>query len=100
MSNDGPNTTRTYGIPVKDESGLSGEALLVAAFLRLMVADARRTRPHRATNGVLTSDPESAVEFLRDTERVAYWAELLGANVEVIQPQLLHAAGLTCERRS
>ncbi len=93
MSNDGHNT-RMYGIPAKDESGLSGEALLVAAFLRLMVTDARRRQPHRSYRGGLLSDPDSAVEFLRDTARVAYWSELLGADAEAIQTRLLHAAGL------
>lgn len=94
MSNDG-HSTRTYGIPAHDESGLSGEALLVAAFLRLMVADARRSRPHRGYCGERVSDADSAVEFLRDTARVAYWAALAGTDVEVIQPKLLRAAGLT-----
>ena len=91
--NDEPNT-RTYGIPATDESGLPGEALLVAAFFRLMVADARRSRPHRHCCGERLSDAESAVEFLRDTTRVAYWAELLGADAEAIQTRLLHEAGL------
>ena len=81
-------------IPAKDESGLSGEELFVVAFLRLMVADARRQKPRRSTKWERTSDPVSAREFLRDTKRVAYWVELLDADVTVNQPQLLRAAGL------
>ena len=89
--------TRTYGIPATDESGLPGEALLIAAFFRLMVADARRSRPHRHCCGERLSDAESAIEFLRDTARVTYWAELLDADGATIQAQLLQAAGLALE---
>jgi hypothetical protein len=84
-----------YGIPAVDESGLPGEALLVAAYLRLMVADARRTTPARAINGINPSDPDKARAFLRDIEAVRPWAEMLNADAGVIQARLLESAGLT-----
>lgn len=66
---------------------------LVAAILRRAVDDARRA-PKRQSEwhgNVIQAD---AVAFLRDTRRLACYAELIGVDVNYLQPLLLQQAGI------
>jgi hypothetical protein len=58
---------------------------LIVALLRQAVHDARRGRG---------DERPAAQAFLQDREQLTVWVELLGADVETIQPLLLQAAGL------
>ena len=71
----------------------------VAAFLRQVVTDARRTPTgtgHWTENqdGWTASRQREAQEFLLDLHRLAPWVELTGADVDKLQGVLLRAAGL------
>ena len=71
----------------------------VAAFLRQVVADARRTPTGtghwtETQDGWTASRQREAQEFLLDLHRLAPWVELTGADVDKLQGMLLHAAGL------
>ena len=71
----------------------------VAAFLRQMVADARRTPTGtghwtETHDGWTASRQREAQEFLFDLNRLAPWVELTGADVDKLQGVLLRAAGL------
>jgi hypothetical protein len=71
----------------------------VAAFLRQVVADARRTprgSGHWTENmdGWTVGCQREAQAFLLDQTRLAAWVELTGADVDKLQERLLRAAGL------
>ena len=85
---------RSYTARAEGGNSLSGEELLVIAFLRLMVMDARRPGQYHAKNGTVTNDPEEARAFIRDTERLGVWCDLLNLNTQKIQERLLREAGM------
>lgn len=69
---------------------------LVAAFLQRVVWDAQ-DQPHGAV--AYSKDHRrmvqgEAIAFLRDTEAVAFWCELAGANAEQLIPALWRQAGI------
>jgi hypothetical protein len=89
----------------REDPGDPGERTLdpylcfVAAFLWQVVADARRTPKGTShwtenTDGWTEGRQREAQAFLLDLNRLAYWVELTGADVERMQGVLLRAAGL------
>jgi hypothetical protein len=79
-----------------EEAPALPEVLLVAAILRQAISDAQGRgsfvdrRPH--TIALLRQE---AREFLQDSQRIAFFATLCGADLSTLQAQLLRAAGLS-----
>jgi hypothetical protein len=77
------------------QAPVPGEIVLIGALLRQAVHDARGEWCGTGSVSARAMIRLDAQAFLRDADKVGYWCALSGADVEVIQPQLLRAAQLT-----
>lgn len=76
--------------PALNETGLSGEMLLIGAILRQAVCDARLDTPSQTS----TSAHRQAKAFLMDQDAIDWWAGLVGANGDILGETLRRAARL------
>ena len=74
-------------------SPMEGEIRLLGAILSQAVTDARPTRGEMA-GGQAAMEKREARDFLYDRERLAFFCELAGADVDCLQPALLRNAHL------
>ena len=79
-------TRRTGTDPTLSCQNVSGEILLIAAVLRQALTD--------AAVDIKSAQRQDAILFLRDQERVSWWAALTGADGEALGETLRRSAGL------
>ena len=78
---------RRAGIdPTLSAQGLTGEELFIGAILRQAVTD--------AAGNTKSAKCKEAILFLCDQERVTWWAELTGADGEILGETLRRSVGL------
>ena len=83
--------TRRMGTdPTLNYRGLLPEILLAGAVLRQALSDARLDQPSQTNKMV----HQQAVTFLNDQNAIDWWAELVGADGDVLGHTLRRAAGL------